>query len=100
MIGAGAAAPAIARRAAMTIGVLALATALELWVATATSGGRAARLTALTALLTAKAGVVVAALMGARAHRRVAALTLGAMGLAVGFAVVLMLEAAFQARVR
>jgi Na+-translocating ferredoxin:NAD+ oxidoreductase RnfA subunit len=79
---------------------LAVATALEIWVATAAGGDRATRVTALVGLLTAKASVLVSWLMGARLHRRVAALTIGAMGLAVGFAVVLMLEAAFRARVR
>jgi hypothetical protein len=88
------------RTALAAFGALALATGAELWLAVGASGDRATRVTALVGLLTAKGGVVLTWLMGARAHRRTATLTLGAMGIALGFGVILMLEAAFRARLQ
>jgi hypothetical protein len=63
---------------------------------------RAAKITALVGLLLAKAGVVGFAFMGLALGlplgRRSARLTLVAVAVAAGYAVVLMLEAAFRAR--
>jgi len=86
------------RTALVAFGALALATGAELWLAVGVSGDRATRVAALAGLLAAKGAIVLSWLMGARAHRRTAALTLAAMGIALGYGVILMLEAAFRAR--
>ena len=88
------------RAALAAFAALALATGAELWLAVGASGDRATRVTALAGLLTAKGGIVLSWLMGARAHRRTATLIMAAMVIALGYGVILMLEAAFQARVR
>jgi hypothetical protein len=72
-------------------------TAAELGIALA-GGDRALRITALVGLLGVKFAVVLSFFMRAQASRRAARLTLAALAAAVGFAVVLMLEAAFRAR--
>jgi heme/copper-type cytochrome/quinol oxidase subunit 4 len=94
--------PAIAkqrpRALAGAFAALCLLTAVELVVA-GSSAGRAGRIAALVALLLAKAGVVLVAFMRAPASRRAAWLTLAAIATAVGFAVVLVLEAAYHGRV-
>jgi cytochrome c oxidase subunit IV len=61
--------------------------------------GRAARITALAGLLLAKVGLVLSFFMRARASRRAARLTLLAVGVAAGAAVVLMLETVFRVNV-
>ena len=73
-------------------------TAAELGIALA-GGDRAVRIAALVGLLAVKATVVLTLFMRAQAGRRAARLTVVALAAAVGFAVVLMLEAAFRARV-
>jgi hypothetical protein len=88
------------RSALVAFGALAAATGAELWLAVAAPGDRATRVAALAGLLTAKGAVVLSWLMGARAHRRTAALTLAAVGIALGYGIILMLEAAFRARLR
>jgi len=84
------------------VGIAALVVLTAAEIATATAGGvaRATRIGLLGGLLTLKATVVLVVLMRARASRRAARLTIAAVGAAVGFAVVLMLETAFRARVR
>jgi hypothetical protein len=77
---------------------LCLLTVAELAVV-GSGAGRSARMAALTALLLAKAGVVLTFFLRAPARPRAAALTLAAIVMAVGFAVVLILEAGFLARV-
>ena len=79
--------------------VLLALTAAELAIATAGVGDRATRIAALVGLLSAKATVVLTFFMRAQASRRAARLTMAAIAAAVGFAIVLMLEAAFRARV-
>jgi hypothetical protein len=59
---------------------------------------RAPKVTAMVGLLLAKAATVGAFFMGARFGRRSARLTLVAVAVATGYAVVLMLEAAWRAR--
>ena len=73
-------------------------TAAELGVALA-GGDRATRVTALSGLLGAKVAVVLTLFMRAQTSRRAARLTVAALATAVGFAVVLMLEAAWRAGV-
>jgi hypothetical protein len=73
-------------------------TAAEIGIALA-GGDRATRITALVGLLGVKAAVVLTLFMRAQASRRAARLTICALATAVGFAVVLMLEAAYRARV-
>jgi hypothetical protein len=77
---------------------LVVLTAAELALALA-PGDRALRITALVGLLGAKMAVVLTLFMRAQASRRAARLALVALAAAVGFAVVLMLEAAFRVRV-
>jgi hypothetical protein len=72
-------------------------TAGELAVAT-TPGDRRARIAGLSCLLLAKVAAVLTWWMGARRSRRAARLVAVALVLAVGFAVVLMADAAAQAR--
>jgi hypothetical protein len=62
--------------------------------------GRAARITALAGLLMAKVGLVLSIFMRARARRYASWLALTAIGLAVGAAVVLMLETVSRVLVR
>ena len=78
--------------------LLAALTACELFVA-GMDAGRAARITALAGLLMAKVGLVLSFFMRARASRRAARLTLLAIGVAAGVAVVLMLETVFRVNV-
>ena len=59
---------------------------------------RASKVTSLVGLLLAKAATVGAFFMSARPARRTARLTLVAVAVAAGYAVVLMLEAAWRAR--
>ena len=73
-------------------------TAAELGVALA-PGDRATRVAALAGLLGAKVAVVLTLFMRAQASRRAARLTVAALATAIGFAVVLMLEAAWRAGV-
>jgi hypothetical protein len=63
------------------------------------AAGRAARITALAGLLMAKVGLVLSFFMRARASRQSSWLALVAIGMAVGFAVVLMLEMVFRVNV-
>jgi hypothetical protein len=77
---------------------LVLLTAAELGIALA-GGDRATRIAVLVGLLGAKVAVVLTFFMRAQSSRRAARLTVVALAAAVGFAVVLMLEAAFRARV-
>ena len=78
--------------------VLAVLTVTELMVATSAVAPRA-RATALAGLLIAKAGVVLGACLRVTLRRASPRLALVALVTAAGFAVVLMLEAVFQARV-
>ena len=78
--------------------LLAALTACELGVPEL-DAGRAARITALAGLLMAKVGLVLSFFMRARASRRAARLTLLAIGVAAGVAVVLMLETVFRVNV-
>ncbi len=91
--------PSQARSALGAFALLAVAMAAELWVAVGMTGDRATRVAALAGLVTAKAGVVLTWLMGSRFHRGAATLTFVGIGVAVGYAVVLMLESAFHARI-
>ena len=93
--------PRQSRRALGTaFAALCVLTAAELLVVGVGSGaGRSAPGAALVTLLLAKAGVVLAFFLRAPARPRAAALTLAAIVMAVGFAVVLILEAGFLARV-
>ncbi|HEX3902849.1 MAG TPA: hypothetical protein VH853_08350 [Polyangia bacterium] len=85
---------------ALTFSALAALTAAELKVAALDVAGRA-RATALAGLLLFKVGLVLLACLRADFRRRsTTRLTLLALVLAAGFAAVLMLEAAFQARLR
>lgn len=59
---------------------------------------QAPKVTAMVGLLLAKAATVAAFFMGARLGRRTAGLTALAVVVAAGYAVVLMLEAAWRAR--
>jgi hypothetical protein len=88
------------RTALVAFAALVLATSVELWLAVGASGARGTRIAALAGLLIAKAGIVLGWLMKARTHRRAAALTLAAMAVALGYGVILMLEAAFRARIQ
>jgi hypothetical protein len=78
---------------------LAALTTLEL-IVVGLSIERAARITALAGLLTAKVGLLLFGVMRARDNRRAAALTLVAIPFAAGIAVVLMLETMFRVGVR
>ena len=78
--------------------LLAALTACEL-VVVGMDAGRAARITALSGLLIAKVGLVLSFFMRMRANRRAARLTLLAIGVAVGVAVVFMLETVFRVNV-
>jgi len=78
--------------------LVAALTACELFVA-GMDAGRAARITALAGLLMAKVGLVLSFFMRARANRRAARLTLLAIGVAAGVAVVLMLETVYRVNV-
>ena len=84
----------------LTFAALAALTAAELKVAALDIAGPG-RTTALAGLLLLKVGLVLLVCLRADFRRRSATrLTLLALVLAAGFAAVLMLEAAFQARVR
>jgi len=78
--------------------LLAALTACEL-VVPGMDAGRAARITALAGLVIAKVGLVLSYFMRARASRRAARLTLLAIGVAAGVAVVFMLETVFRVNV-
>ena len=80
--------------------LLAGLTAGELWVSALIEAGRPARITALSGLLIAKVGFVVAWVMRARANRPAARLAMAAIALAAGAAVVLMLDSVFRVTVR
>jgi Na+-translocating ferredoxin:NAD+ oxidoreductase RnfA subunit len=89
----------VSTRAVVAFAALIAVTALELAVAVGMAGPRTAAPTAaLTLLLTGKVAIVLIALMGWRLRRRTATLTVAGIAVAVGYAIVLMLEAAFQAR--
>jgi len=81
------------------VALLAALTACELVVSGMEDAGRAARITALAGLLMAKVGLVLSFFMRRRASRRAARLTLLAIGVAAGVAVVLMLETVFRVNV-
>lgn len=83
---------------AATFAALITLTSLEL-VVIGLGMERASRITTLAGLLMAKVGLVVFALMRARQNRRSARLTLTAIALGAGVAVVLMLETAYRVRV-
>jgi cytochrome c oxidase subunit IV len=82
--------------AASNFALLSALTAMEVVVATWTGADRL-RTTALAGLLIAKAGVLLAVSLRATWRRPAPRLALLALPLAVGFTVVLMLEAAYQA---
>ncbi len=89
-----------ARAPALAFAVLGALTAAELRTAGPDLAGPL-RATALVGLLILKVALVLMLCLGADFRRRSATrLVLVALALAAGFAVVLMLEAAFQARVR
>jgi hypothetical protein len=89
-----------ARRTALAFAVLAALTAVELRTPALALDGPT-RATTLVGLLILKVALVLSLCLKADFRRRSAArLVLGALALAAGFAAVLMLEAAFQARVR
>jgi hypothetical protein len=83
------------RTLAGAFGALGMLTAAELAVA-GSGTGRSGRIAALIALLLAKVSLVLTAFMRAPASRRAAWLTLAAIATAIGFAVVLVLEAAYR----
>jgi heme/copper-type cytochrome/quinol oxidase subunit 4 len=83
----------------MGFAVVAALTAAELGVV-GLDVGRAARVTALCGLLLAKVGLVLKLFLRVGARRRDPRFALGALFLASGFAVVLMLEMAFRMRQR
>ena len=85
------------RALAGAFGALCVLTAAELAVA-GSGAGRAGRAVVLVALLLVKAAVVLTAFMRAPASRRSAWLTFAAIATAVGFAVVLVLESAYRAK--
>jgi hypothetical protein len=90
-----------ARGTALTFIVLGALTALELNVAVAREMAAAMRATLLAGVLLFKIGVVLVFCLRAELRRRSAArLALVALIMAGSFAAVLMLEAAFQVRVR
>ncbi|HVV16208.1 MAG TPA: hypothetical protein VHH90_03320 [Polyangia bacterium] len=92
-------APARRGSALATYAVLAALTAVE--VAVARTGGAAReRTTALAGLLLAKAGILLAFSLRATPRRSGTRLALLAVVLAVGFAVVLMLEAVSRVSLR
>jgi cytochrome c oxidase subunit IV len=72
-------------------------TACELYVV-GSPGDRAVDITALAGLLMVKVGLVLSFFMRARASRHAARLTLLAIALAAGVAVVFMLETVFRVR--
>jgi hypothetical protein len=78
--------------------VVAALTAGELFVI-GMAASRAARIGALGGLLMAKVGIVLSWVLGGRAARGAAALPLVAIVMAVGFAVVLMLEIVYRVNV-
>jgi heme/copper-type cytochrome/quinol oxidase subunit 4 len=89
------------RALAGAFAALCVLTVAELLVVGSGSGsgaGRSVRVVALVGLLITKAGVVLSFFLRASARPRAAALTLAAIVMAVGFAVVLLLEAGFLAR--
>jgi cytochrome c oxidase subunit IV len=79
--------------------VLAVLTAAEIFVASSSVDDRL-RSTALTGLLLAKAGILLAFSLRASLRRSASRLTLLAVLVAVAFTVVLMLEAVYRAGVR
>jgi cytochrome c oxidase subunit IV len=89
-------------RRAPTLGVfavLAVLTVTEIFVASSSVDDRL-RSTALTGLLLAKAGILLAFSLRASLRRSASRLTLLAVLVAVAFTVVLMLEAVYRAGVR
>lgn len=87
------------RRSALpAYAALALLTAVEIWVA-GLDGEARLRTTALCGLLLAKAGILLTFSLRATPRRATTRLALLAVVAAVGFAVVLMLEAAHRGRV-
>jgi hypothetical protein len=98
----GSTAPAQTARRGPALGayaMLAALTAAEIAVA-GTSYDLRDRATALCGLLLAKAGILLAFSLGATPRRPAPALALLGLVVAVGFAVVLMLEAVYRAGVR
>jgi hypothetical protein len=91
--------PARRGTALATYAVLAALTAAEIAV-TRAGGAARDRTTALAGLLLAKAGILLAFSLRATPRRPGARLALLALVLAVGFAVVLMLEAVYRAGLR
>jgi len=87
------------KAAAIGFAVLVALTIAEL-VVVGLDVDRAARVTALCGLLLAKVGLVLKLFLRIGARRRDPRLALGALLLASGFAVVLMLEMAFRMRHR
>lgn len=85
------------RALASAFAALCVLTVAEL-VVVGSGAGRSARVVALVGLLITKVGVVLSFFLRAAARPRAAALTLAAIVMAVGFAVVLLLEAGFLAR--
>jgi hypothetical protein len=79
--------------------LLACLTAAEL-VVVGMEAGRAARITALAGLLMAKVGLVLSWIMRGRTRRQATRLTVLAIVLAAGAAVVLMLDTVFRVNVR
>jgi cytochrome c oxidase subunit IV len=88
-----------ARTLALSFAGLVVLTIAEVLVA-GLARDRAACVTTLCGLLMAKAGLVLAVFLRVRLRRRDPRLALGALILAAGIAVVLMLEMAFRMRQR
>jgi hypothetical protein len=86
------------RAALLATATLAILTSAELAVLGIAELGRTARITALAGLLMAKVGLVFVFFMRGPATRSTSRLAFAALVTAVGFAVVLMLEVAFRAR--
>lgn len=84
---------------AATFAALVALTSLELIVVAGMDMERAARITTLAGLLMAKAGLVLFFLMRARENWWSARLTLAAIALGAGAAVVLMLETVYRVNV-
>jgi hypothetical protein len=85
-------------RQLLAFALLVACTAAEVAVAVV-PGARAARVTALCGLLMVKAAIVLMLFMRAQPSQRATRLVWAALAVGIGYAVVLMMEAAFRAGV-
>ena len=84
---------------AVGFGALLMLTTAELLVP-GLAAGRSLRITVLVGLVMAKIGIVFVAFLRVRANRRSTGLLAAALVMAVGFAVVLMIESWYRSGVR